>query len=88
MSWVSEAAWAADRVDQDCSPGPIDPVHFADPADVPTGLPGMWLLRTPPKTPQFWEKSLNIIIIYKTTLGIVQKRRGKKEGYFSYFAGH
>lgn len=42
----NEAAWAADRVERDRNPGPLDPVHFADLADVPTGLADMWLLPT------------------------------------------
>jgi hypothetical protein len=42
----NEAAWAADRVERDRNPGPLDPVYFTDPADVPTGLADMWLLPT------------------------------------------
>ena len=42
----NEAAWAAGRVERDRNPGPLDLVHFADPADVPTGLTDMWLLLT------------------------------------------
>jgi hypothetical protein len=43
---ANEAAWAADRVERDRNPGPLDPVYFTDPADVPTGLADMWLLPT------------------------------------------
>ena len=42
----NEEAWAADRVERDRNPGPLDPVHFVDPASVPTDLPSMWLLPT------------------------------------------
>lgn len=40
----SEAAWAADRVERDRNPGPLEPVHFAHLGDVPAGLAPMWLL--------------------------------------------
>lgn len=43
---ANEAAWAAGRVERDRNPGPLEPVYFTDPVDVPTGLPGMWLLPT------------------------------------------
>jgi hypothetical protein len=43
---TNEAAWAADRVEQDRNPGPLEPLYFTDPADVPTDLPAMWLLPT------------------------------------------
>ena len=43
---ANETDWAADRVERDRNPDPSDPVYFTDPADVPTGLPGMWLLPT------------------------------------------
>lgn len=42
----NEAAWAAERVERDRNPGLLDPVYFADPADVPTGLADVWLLPT------------------------------------------
>ena len=40
----NEAAWAADRVERDRNPGPLEPVYFTDPVDVPEGLEDMWLL--------------------------------------------
>ena len=43
---TNETDWAADRVERDRNPGPSDPVHFTDSADVPTGLGSMWLLPT------------------------------------------
>ena len=43
---ANETDWAADRVKRDRNPDLSDPVHFTDPADAPTGLPGMWLLPT------------------------------------------
>ena len=43
---ANETDWAADRVERDRDPGPSDPVYFIGSADVPTGLPGMWLLPT------------------------------------------
>lgn len=46
MRWENEAAWAVERVERDQNPGPLEPVYFTDPADVPTGLPAMWLLPT------------------------------------------
>lgn len=42
----NEAAWAADRIERDRNPGPLDPVYFTDPADVPEGLEDAWLLPT------------------------------------------
>lgn len=46
MRWDNEAAWAVERVERDQNPGPLEPVYFTDPADVPTDLPSMWLLPT------------------------------------------
>lgn len=41
---ANEATWAAGRVERDANPGSLEPVHFSDPAEVPTGLAQMWLL--------------------------------------------
>lgn len=43
---ANEATWAADQVERDRNPGPLEPLYFTDPADVPTDLPAMWLLPT------------------------------------------
>lgn len=41
---ANELVWAADRVERDRNPGPLDPVHYDDPADVPPGLEEAWLI--------------------------------------------
>ena len=46
LRWENEMAWAADRVERDRDPAPLDAVHLTDPADVPTDLTPVWLLPT------------------------------------------